>query len=121
MGSNDNVDLTWVRIVGDFLPGLLLFQYSYFVTFYNHRSGESTPCPQKISFLFSFFLLLITEEGRASFQTGKRESSLKRLYHTSCIPVVLKTAGVKPGEEGNKNEQQQFPLIWSLAPFLPFS
>ena len=32
-GGNDNIDLIWVRTVGDFLPGLLLFQYSYFCDF----------------------------------------------------------------------------------------
>lgn len=31
--ANGNVDLIWVKIVGDFLPGVLLFQLSYFCDF----------------------------------------------------------------------------------------
>ena len=40
--------------------------------------------------LFSFFLLLITEEGRASFLTGKRELPLKRLLPHFLLACCVK-------------------------------
>ena len=107
----------WVIFCLDFC----YFSIATFVTFYNHRPGESAPCPQKHLFSFLFLSSFTNWRGQGSFLTGKRESPLKRLlphFLLACCVKKLQASSLVKKETKMNSSNFLWSGVW--PPFFLF-